>query len=529
VLKPTLTTQALIIGTGIAGLFTALKLADEGVAVCLVTKTSLAESNSRYAQGGIAAVLPHNLNDSIDLHVEDTLKAGANLCNPTVVRSILAEGYAAITDLLTYGVSFDQDAKTQTLALTQEAAHSVRRILHAGGDATGQSVELALIHRLQQHPQVHVLEHCTIHHLWTHNHQCHGAIGWHQGQTVWIQAPAVVLATGGAGQLYPYTTNPPIATGDGLYLAKHAGAALQDLEFVQFHPTAFYATAAKQVRFLVSEALRGEGAVLLNHANQRFAFDYHTDGELAPRDVVTRALFAEQLTTQKPHMWLRIAEQPRTLVESRFPTILRLCQAEGVDIRTESIPVSPAAHYMMGGVAVNLHAQTTLAGLYAVGEVACSGLHGANRLASNSLLECVVLARRAAHHIAQHNAKAAPNVNVLTPPATHLLQIPAPLPMAATTLELMANVRQLMWTQVGIVRTTHGLQQAVAQLTQWCQQFEGKSHTAHWQAMQLAHVALWVAQAALNRPHSVGAHFLAQPPYSNELSPPASAASCHSG
>jgi L-aspartate oxidase len=518
-------THVLIIGTGIAGLFTALKLADAGLAVCLVTKTSLAESNSRYAQGGIAAVLPQNLEDSLDLHVADTMRAGAGLCDAQVVRDILAQGAEAILDLLQYGVPFDTNAATQELALTQEAAHSVRRIIHAGGDATGQSVEMALIQQVHKHSLITVVEHCTVVSLWKHHERCTGAWGVltdatagngavssalppTDGPTMQGFAPNhVILATGGAGQLYQCTTNPPIATGDGIYLARQLGAELRDLEFVQFHPTAFFNRQTGQVQFLISEALRGEGAVLLNDAGERFI--HHPDQELAPRDIVTRAIFAEQQRTGKPHVWLSLCHQPASLIEHRFPTILKLCLEEGVDIRREAIPVSPAAHYMMGGIAVDTEARTTVAGLYAVGEVACTGLHGANRLASNSLLECVVLARQAALSIAAAGTIRA--VAGLTPPK------PPDFTAGTSTAAVqtgMAMMKHRMWANVGIVRDTAHLNQALADLqalvtasAAWQWHWMPAAPLLGWHCHQMANLACWVVQAALKRETSIGAHY----------------------
>lgn len=502
--------DVVVIGTGISGLFTALKLAEEGLNPLLITKSTLDESNSRYAQGGIAAVLPQNTADSIDLHVQDTLAAGAGLCDPDAVRSILAEGYPAIADLLAYGVPFDRNANLD-LALTREAAHSVDRILHIGGDATGHSVEMTLIQRVKEHPAIQVMEYTQVLELQTlalpQGRQCTGCvIADLRQKTVWTCATAhVVLATGGAGRLYSHTTNPAIATGDGFALAYHAGATLCDVEFVQFHPTAFYVDdrANPGPKFLISEALRGEGGVLLNATGHAFAKDYHPDGELAPRDVVTRAIFDQMRQHQVPHVFLSIAHLPTATIEQRFPTILENCLACGVDIRKDPIPVSPAAHYMMGGVQVDLSGQTSVQNLWCVGETAQTGLHGANRLASNSLLECVVLARRVASAIAAHPV-------VL--PAKPVPGAPAAFAWEGRP-ELHPRVlalRQLMWQHVGILRDAAGLKTALGQLDtalaesmahrwQYCLPWGSAYHH------QLV-LAQKIAESALARQESRGAH-----------------------
>ncbi len=495
----TLSVPAIVIGTGIAGLFTALKLAEAGVRVLLLTKTSLGENNSKYAQGGIAAVLPQNAADSIDLHVADTLRAGDGLVDAVVARSILSEGFAAIEDLLSYGVPFDR-AKNHMLAVTQEAAHSVKRIIHAGGDATGASVELSLINQVQANPRISVMDYArVVELLLDENGACAGCVTLYRGSFVTMRAAHVVLATGGAGQLYLHTTNPPIATGDGLMLAHHIGAPLRHLEFVQFHPTAFYQQG--EVRFLISEALRGEGGRLVN--GQGESFIEHPDAELAPRDVVTRAIFAEMHRTGTPNVFLDMTHLPASLLESRFPTILHMCLQRGVDLRREWIPVSPAAHYMMGGVAVDAHGLSQVPRLYTVGEAACTGLHGANRLASNSLLECVVLGRRVASHIAGSSARMPA---LVLPPSLMPVFNDNPLP------QVMANawqeLRACLWHHVGILRTETGLLTALNTLDALEETTRPWDHMVPWALDVRDSIALGrlITQAALLRQDSVGAH-----------------------
>lgn len=449
----------IIIGSGIAGLLTALKLSDSGISSVVVTKTRLTENSSRLAQGGIAAVLPENRADSIELHIQDTLLAGASLADEAVTRSIVSEGYLAIQDLIKLGVPFDKvDGK---LAFTKEAAHSTQRILHAGGDATGRSIQDTLIQRTQADPHIEVFEECIALKLMVHEGRCYGVHTLHyadagQLKPMLLLGQHTVLATGGIGQLYSHTTNPAIATGDGVALAYQAGAHVRDMEFVQFHPTAFWANG--HVRFLISEALRGEGGILRDKAGRPFARDYHPMGELAPRDIVTRAIAAQSLKDDMPNVWLDITHLPLETIEHRFPNILKACLEFGVDIRRDLIPVAPAAHYGMGGVLVDTKGQTTIDNLFAVGEVVSSGLHGANRLASNSLLECVVLARRVAAH--------AESFSEVIP-----LDVMGAFPfLEAQSLQyghnnaldmLIQRLRDTMWQHAGILREAQGLQTAL--------------------------------------------------------------------
>lgn len=509
----TVQVPALVIGTGISGLFTALKLSSQGVKTLLVTKSALDESNSRYAQGGIAAVLPGNPLDSLDLHLQDTIRAGAGLCDEVAARSILAEGYTAIADLLYFGVPFDR-SPNQELALTREAAHSVGRILHAGGDATGHSVEMALIAKIKQDSNIDVIEYAQVVELIVEQGQCQGcrAVDYHNHRELVILSPNIILATGGVGRLYSHTTNPSIATGDGIALAYQAGAQIDHMEFVQFHPTAFYATG--KLHFLVSEALRGEGGILRAADGERFAFKYHPDGELAPRDIVTRAIYAEMQAAEMQHVYLDITHLPVEAIEQRFPTILSSCLQFGVDIRKDWIPVAPAAHYLMGGITVDVDGKSTVPGLYAVGETASTGLHGANRLASNSLLECVVLARRVADFVSrgENASQAQVSADLMTHLEAHL-KVPVGAygfesqpPMAAALDEL----HRLMWDRVGILRDATGLSQALERIHALAALVE--EH--HWQLSvpvgtelynQLV-VARLICEAALARQESRGAH-----------------------
>ena len=504
-----LNTGALVIGSGISGLFTALKLAEAGVETMLVTKSAVEENNSRYAQGGIAAVLPSNTGDSIDLHIQDTIKASAGLCDAAAVRSILGEGYEAILDLLDHGVTFDRNPNNDDeLALTKEAAHSVKRILHAAGDATGHSVEMTLIERVKAHPKISVLDYC---HVVSLRGSCR-AILVNQQQEIMIRAQHTILATGGAGRLFRYSTNPTISTGEGIALAFEMGADVKHMEFVQFHPTAFYASTEMVTdpvktspgpRFLVSEALRGEGGVLLNKHGERFMAKYHADAELAPRDIVTRAIYEEMRVSQQPCVWLDISHLSAEKIETRFPTILKNCLGFGVDIRTDKIPVTPAAHYLMGGVVVDLDGKTSVENLYAVGETACTGLHGANRLASNSLLECVVYARRVAAYISglEQQAQTASNM----PARDYCFDVQPDIKAA------LDELHTLMWEHVGILRDEAGLKLALDGILELQKKLAAKK----WDqvvphGIELSNqltTARLITVAALNREESLGAHY----------------------
>jgi L-aspartate oxidase len=376
----------IVVGAGAAGLYSALCL-PASLRVAIVSKASLPLSASDWAQGGIAAVVDPQ--DSVDLHIADTLKAGVGLCDRDAVEFLVTHAAKCIDSLVHLGVGFDR--VDEKLALTLEAAHSRPRVLHAA-DTTGRALVSTLADRVLAQPNITVLTHAFALDLWLEAGTCRGISLLYQGQITWVAATAVVLATGGGGQVYAQTTNPEVSTGDGVAMAHRAGGLLRDLEFVQFHPTALTKVGAP--RFLISEAVRGEGAHLVDDTGYRFTFDYHPAGELAPRDVVSQAIFSH-LQKHSPDpaqgcVWLDLSPIPAAKIRHRFPNIIRVCQHWGIDILNELIPVAPAAHYWMGGIQTDLMTRTSIPGVYAVGETTSTGVHGANRLASNSLLECVV-------------------------------------------------------------------------------------------------------------------------------------------
>src|SRR5574344_1542806 len=402
---------AVIVGSGIAGVYAALKISQKSElndGILLVTKSKFGESNSRHAQGGIVAVLKNNKKDSVCLHVSDTIKAGAGLSDLGVTKFISENSDEVIKDLISLGVKFDRDEKNDYF-LTLEAAHSVKRILHSGGDATGKGIEDALCEDVRKDENIDVYEEAmAVELLVNSNQECKGLIIYNDLTQEYevVYTSAVILASGGLGQLYKYTTNPAVATGDGIALAYHAGAILQDMEFIQFHPTSL-AIDTGENRFLISEAVRGEGAKLCDDKGFEFMSKYDERKELAPRDIVTRAIFSEMKETGADNVYLNSTQLSKEKLMKRFPNIYRICEENGIDISKDFIPVSPAAHYSMGGIKTNIEGKTSIRGLYAIGEVASTGLHGANRLASNSLLECVVSAYEMAKDLTEKN---------LTPP-----------------------------------------------------------------------------------------------------------------
>jgi L-aspartate oxidase len=492
----------IVIGSGIAGLFTALEAANDG-SVLVVTKGALEESNTRYAQGGIAAAMAPG--DRPALHAQDTLVAGAGLCERAAVDLLAEEAPARIADLLVYQVPFDREGGK--LALGREGAHRVARVLHAGGDATGFHIERALCEALRA-AAVEVREQTLVTALLLEAGRVVGVRTLDaQGERT-ILARRVVLASGGAGQLFRHTTNPAVATGDGLALAFRAGAALRDLEFVQFHPTALALRGAPS--FLISEAVRGEGGVLRNGSGEPFMERYDPRADLASRDVVARAMVAELVAGRGPVL-LDVTHLPAETIQRRFPTILRFCLDHGLDMRREALPVSPAAHYLMGGVATDLWGATSLPNLYACGEVACTGVHGANRLASNSLLEGLVFGKRIVQH-ARGLAGATPAPSL---PVRRLVIHRQEAPVGLTRPGAEA-LRALLWDAVGLRRAAAPLVAAAHRLARWQASLERPRTRAEHELANMLLVGLLMATAALAREESRGAHARADFPATDE-------------
>lgn len=489
----------LVIGSGVAGLRAALELCRVGK-VIMLTKGHPLQSNSIFAQGGVAVALSEE--DDVSIHLTDTVKAGHGLCRREAVRVLVEEGPGRIQELIRWGAKFDKAGGK--FAFAREAAHSRSRILRARGDATGNEMVRALMAQaVRQQRIVRMDYHFTVD-LVVEGGRCCGAVvlDENSGEHFIIPAQAVVLSTGGAGQIFARTTNPPNATGDGMAMAFRAGAELQDMEFVQFHPTSLYLPSSPP--FLLSEAMRGEGGQLRNNKGESFMARYHPLGVLAPRDIVARAIWAEMAATRARHVYLDVTHLGSDFVKRRFPTIYATCLRHDIDITEEWIPVSPSAHYMMGGVTTDLNGATTLPGLFAAGEVACSGVHGANRLASNSLLEGLVFGRRAG---VAAIASAARGSTSSVSEFRELL--PRGQGDRLEDVEKVRNsLRRIMWGQVGLIRSRESLVRATAQLARWERMVSRSfSSRADLEVKNMVQVARCVAEAALWRENSVGAHY----------------------
>jgi L-aspartate oxidase len=499
-------TDFLIIGSGIAGLRAAADLALAGD-VLILTKADPTESNTGYAQGGIAAAVGPG--DTPGDHAIDTIKAGDGLCVETAVTVLVEDGVRYVHELIEWGARFDRD-RTGALSLGREGAHGRRRVLHAA-DATGREIGRALWQRVADQSRVRVERNARVHELIVEGDRCVGARYENESGMHEVRAGAILLATGGAGQVFRETTNPSIATGDGVMLGWFAGARVTDLEFVQFHPTALDVPGAP--RFLLSEALRGEGAQLLNAAGERFMTRYEPAGELASRDLVSRAIVREQHRTGQP-VYLSMAHLDPEWTRARFPTIAEACRSLGLDLGTDRIPVGPAAHYVMGGVETDLWGRTTLRGLYAAGEVACTGVHGANRLASNSLLEGLVFGARAAQAMLLPGEEVVPFSTLNSVPGTN----PAPatlnsVPGTNYAVPSEADVRGLMWNSVGLWRDEALLRTAVEALDEWY----AACGTDRSRIAALVTVGRLMARAALRREESRGCHARADFPSRDDV------------
>lgn len=491
----------IIIGSGIAGLFTAL-LASKHGKVLVLTKAALEESNTRYAQGGIAAAMSPT--DSPRLHFEDTTAAGAGLCDERAVEVLTSEAPSRIRDLLALNVPFDR--KGNDLALGLEGAHRARRVLHAGGDATGFHIERSLCRALTD-AGVEVIEGCFVTEIVTEDGRAVGVRAMVDPSPPLLEPRVIrgrhiVLASGGAGRLFAHTTNPAVATGDGVALAYRAGADLADIEFYQFHPTALAIPGFPS--FLISEAVRGEGAFLRNADGERFMLRVDSRAELAPRDVVARAISSEMKRSATAQVFLDLRHLPATAVRSHFPTINAYCTKAGLDMTRDLLPVAPAAHYLMGGVLTNLWGETNVPGLYACGEVACTGVHGANRLASNSLLEGLVFGARIVKQTTREAARETPRADAK--PYRISETAPNARQRSVAGKPSLAELRKLMWDKVGLVRDEAGLNRARGDLTSW-ERVLPEPHTP--EDHELANMILLgrlMATAALERRESRGGH-----------------------
>ncbi|MBA2749015.1 MAG: L-aspartate oxidase [Tatlockia sp.] len=517
--------DVLVVGAGAAGLYTALCL-PEKFSVGLITKDTVSLSASEWAQGGIAAAIA--LDDSPALHLEDTITAGAGLCDFAAVNFLAEKAPSCIQALVNMGVAFDRQG--EQLALTLEAAHSRRRVLHAA-DTTGKEVITTLTAQVLQHQNISIIQKTLALSLWLEPQtgRCQGISLIYENRVIWVRAKAVVLATGGGGQVFAHTTNPAVSTGDGVAMSWRSGALLRDLEFVQFHPTALTIPGANS--FLISEAVRGEGAHLVDDTGRRFAFDYHSKGELAPRDVVSRAIFTHLQNTAldpaKANVWLDLRSIPTEKIKHRFPNIIQVCKRWGIDVFNQPIPVAPAAHYWMGGIVTDLMNRTSIPGLYAVGETASTGVHGANRLASNSLLECIVFGAGMAKLELE-------DVGFVEQPSSESI-----FKLSGSQWEsqqaILTNIREqlprLVWQSAGICRDQKSLESGIAQVEVWRKEFDHlplskflfnlpaaqvgtfEIETAHQQlaswgeTRNLLDIAYLILTSALFRTESRGGHY----------------------
>ena len=492
--------DVIIVGSGAAGLYAALNL-DEGLNCAIINKSGSDVSNSFYAQGGIASVFSEN--DTYQSHIKDTLIAGAGLCDEEAVTVLVQEGPKEINKLIEYGVSFDRDKNNQIM-LSMEGAHSLKRILHCNGDATGFHLTQTLLETVKKRSNIELIDNMALMDVLTNeNNEVTGIITQDEtNKYLLMRTSNVILATGGIGKLYRKSTNSSIATGDGIAAAIRAGAKVKNMEFVQFHPTALIHPDLNDRYFLISEALRGEGAILRNRKWEPFMQDVHPLADLAPRDIVSRAIISEMEKHDVPNVYLDITFMPRNALIKRFPTIYNECMKRGIDIAANWIPVVPVQHYFMGGIETDTHGRTNITGLYACGETSCTGVHGANRLASNSLLECLVFGNRCAEDInGRRSAKAEEPKYLCENTKTYL---------EADFETICSNIRGSMTKKCGIIRNRQGLNEALVEITGYYQMLKNMQLDNIFQVttLNMANVSKHILTAALNRKESIGAHYL---------------------
>ena len=508
-----------IIGSGLAGLYSALKIQQNlpNERILVVTKGELGESNSKYAQGGIVGVLSKNKSDSVASHVADTLNAGAGLSEFNAVKYVSEISDCVIKDLMAMGVEFDKD-ENGDLLYTLEGAHSVKRILHCNGDATGIGITSQLLKLILANDNIDIMQNTIAVELIVEDNFCKGVVLFDGSDYKMVLSSNVVISTGGIGQLYKNTTNPQCATGDGIAIAYNAGAVLQDMEFIQFHPTAF-AVEGVNKNTLVSEAVRGEGARLLNKNGNEFMSNYHELKDLAPRDVVARAIYEQMQISECDYVYLDATKISKDIFRTHFPTINNMCLKNGIDVSKDYIPVHPAAHYFMGGIKTNVYGKTSISGLYALGEASSMGLHGANRLASNSLLECVVMGYSLAEYLKNQfeniDIKISENIEKALKKYSQELGF-----VEYDTDSLKFELQNIMWNGVGIIRDEHSLKNANAELQNLKSKFLRNSkclNISEYEFKNMLTLAQIIINSALNRKESRGAHYRTDYPVTKDI------------
>ncbi len=495
-IEETIKADVVIVGAGAAGLYTALNI-DSKLNVIILSKLDLEESNSIFAQGGIAAIRLST--DTWESHINDTRIAGAGMCDIEAVTVLVKEGPDNIENLIKLGVPFDRDSDNN-LCITKEAAHSCNRIVHCGGDATGYHLTKTLIENCRLKHNIKIIENMHMLDIITENNTAVGVVAKSGEKNILIEAAHTVIASGGIGRVYRNSTNSICSTGDGIAAAKRAGATLKDMEFVQFHPTALIYPNDNMRFFLISEAMRGNGAVLRNRKGERFMLRAHELAELAPRDIVSRSIVKEMRENDLPCVYLDITFKPREVLKDRFPQIYENCLKRDIDIAVNWIPVFPVQHYFMGGVKTDVNGLTSIANLYACGESACTGVHGANRLASNSLLECLVFGKRCAEYI---------NGNNILAPHIGRLDLPDKNERQLDCQTFRSRIRDTMTKKGGIVRNTLEMQEALQEVSEYFAALSDSVLTGYkqYETLNMATVAMEILQASLARKESVGAHY----------------------